>query len=55
MQRVLVIGCAGAGKSTLARQLSVALNLPLIGLDRAYWRSGWVEPPPQEWRAIVRS
>jgi adenylate kinase family enzyme len=53
MRRVLVIGCGGAGKSTLSRQLSAVTGLPLIGLDRAYWRSGWVEPPKEEWRAIV--
>jgi adenylate kinase family enzyme len=53
MRRILVIGCGGAGKSTLARQLSAVTGLPLIGLDRAYWRSGWVEPPTDEWRAIV--
>jgi adenylate kinase family enzyme len=53
MRRVMVIGCGGAGKSTLARQLSAVTGLPLIGLDRAYWRSGWVEPPKDEWRAIV--
>jgi adenylate kinase family enzyme len=53
MRKVLVIGCGGAGKSTLARKLSAALGLPLIGLDRAYWRAGWVEPSKQEWRETV--
>ena len=40
MRRVLVIGCSGAGKSTLARKLSAVTGLPLVGLDRIYWRSG---------------
>jgi len=53
MQRVLVIGCGGAGKSTLSRKLAPALGLPLVGLDRAYWRPGWIEPSKEEWRAIV--
>jgi len=53
MQRVLVIGCGGAGKSTLSRKLAPALGLPLVGLDRAYWRAGWIEPSKPEWRAIV--
>ena len=33
MQRVLVIGCPGAGKSTFARKLHELTGLPLIYLD----------------------
>jgi len=33
MQRVLIIGPCGAGKSTLARRLAPALGLPLIHRD----------------------
>ena len=33
MKRVLVIGCPGAGKSTLARRLHELTNLPLYHLD----------------------
>ena len=33
MQRVLVIGCSGAGKSTFARKLSALTGLPLYHLD----------------------
>lgn len=32
--RVLVLGCAGAGKSTFARQLTGITGLPVIHLDR---------------------
>lgn len=45
------MGCAGAGKSTLARRLGAALDLPVVHLDRHFWRPGWVEPPREEWRA----
>lgn len=44
MQRVLVIGSPGAGKSTLATQLAARTGLPLFHLDRMYWKAGWVEP-----------
>jgi len=44
MERVMIIGCAGAGKSTLARKLGAITGLPVIHLDREHWRPGWVEP-----------
>lgn len=53
MQRVLVIGSPGAGKSTLATQLAERSGLPLIHLDQQYWSSGWVEPAKAEWRDRV--
>ncbi|WP_445500784.1 topology modulation protein [Microvirga sp. G4-2] len=55
MQRILVIGSPGAGKSTLARRLSERLDLPLIHLDREYFGPGWTMPPRPEWRERVRA
>lgn len=41
-KRILVLGCAGAGKSTLARALSEKMELPHISMDRAFfWLPGW--------------
>lgn len=54
MKRLLIIGCGGAGKTTLAIELSQLLQLPLIHLDYHYWQSGWQEPGPQEWEATVQ-
>ena len=53
MQRVLVIGISGAGKTTLSRALAARTGLPLIHLDREFWRPGWVETPRDAWRAKV--
>jgi adenylate kinase family enzyme len=53
MQRVLVIGSGGAGKTTLARAIAERLGLPLIHLDAIYWRSGWDPTPPDEWQRVV--
>src|ERR1700722_7069084 len=33
MPRIVLLGCAGAGKSTLAKRLSAATDAPLICLD----------------------
>ena len=48
MERILIIGCGGAGKSTLARQLGERLNLPVVHLDKLFWKPGWVEESQEE-------
>ena len=51
IERVMIIGCSGSGKTTLAKQLAERTGLPLIHLDREYWRPGWIEPDKAEWTA----
>lgn len=53
MKKVLIIGSGGAGKSTFARRLHEATNLPLIHLDKLYWKPNWVETPKAEIYAII--
>lgn len=48
MERILIIGCGGAGKSTLARQMGEILNLPVVHLDKLFWHPGWVESTKEE-------
>lgn len=48
MERILIIGCGGAGKSTLARQLGEKLELPVVHLDKLFWKPGWVEESFEE-------
>ena len=55
MDRVLIIGCGGAGKSTLARQLGEKLNLPVVHLDSIFWLPGWVEMEKDEFDARIRT
>ena len=40
MERVIIIGCGGAGKSTLARQLGEKTGLPVVHLDQIWWSPG---------------
>ena len=39
MQKVIVIGCPGSGKSTFSRALSQKTDLPLFHLDMLYWNA----------------
>ena len=53
MKRVLVSGGGGSVKTTFARRLADCTRLPLIHLDRLYWRPGWDPTPEAEWRTRV--
>jgi adenylate kinase family enzyme len=48
MCRVALLGIAGGGKSTLARQISAGLDLPLHQMDKIGWQPGWSWTPSEE-------
>jgi len=52
VKRVAVIGSGGAGKSMFARELGERTALPVIHLDRLFWKPGWVPMPEDEWQAV---
>lgn len=43
MKRIVILGCAGCGKSTLASKLGKKLNIPVFHLDTIYWKANWQE------------
>jgi adenylate kinase family enzyme len=49
MRRVAVFGNAGGGKSTLARRLAAATQLPLHVIDEMQFRAGGVAVPQEEY------
>lgn len=51
MQRLLVIGPCGAGKSTLSTVLGKKLDLTVFHMDQLNWRPGWIESSKDEIRA----
>ena len=53
MQKIIVIGCPGSGKSTFARALHDITALPLYHLDMLYWNSdGTTVPKPLFWERL---
>ena len=39
MEKIIVIGCPGSGKSTFSKALHEITNIPLFHLDNLYWNS----------------
>jgi adenylate kinase family enzyme len=52
-RRILVIGSGGSGKTTLSKEIAVRTGLPVIHLDRLFWRPGWIPTPDAEWDAVI--
>lgn len=50
MQRIVILGCAGAGKTTLAAGIARRTGLPVVHLDVLFWHPGWTSAPQHEAR-----
>lgn len=52
-QRISIVGCSGAGKTTLARELAELLDLPHVELDAIFHQRDWQPLPRDEFRSRV--
>jgi adenylate kinase family enzyme len=53
LQRLLVVGTTGSGKTTMASRLAQKLDLPHTELDALNWGPDWTMRPNEEFRALV--
>lgn len=53
MNKAIVIGCPGSGKSTFARKLAERTGLPLCHLDMLYWNADKTTAPKEIFRALL--
>ena len=55
MQRVVVVGSSGSGKTTVARELAERLGVRCVGLDALHHGPNWTEASADELReAVIR-
>ena len=54
MERILIVGNSGAGKSTMARALSEKTGLPVVYLDKLFWRENWQHIAREEFDALLQ-
>ena len=47
MQRIVVLGVTGSGKTTFGRKLGDLLGIPSTDLDDLHWLPGWKKQEPQ--------
>ncbi|MGC1370835.1 MAG: hypothetical protein WA824_01740 [Candidatus Sulfotelmatobacter sp.] len=52
MSRIVILGCAGSGKTTLARQLGERTRAPVICLDEI-WQPHWAEKNVPTFRTLI--
>ena len=52
MHRVVILGRAASGKSTLARALGAITKLPVMELDKLFWQPGLLPTPREAWSAV---
>ncbi len=51
--RLCVIGTSCAGKTMLAKRAAEKLGIKFVEQDRLFWRPGWVQAPPEDFRRDV--
>jgi adenylate kinase family enzyme len=48
MRRIVVIGNAASGKSTLSMKINELTNIPVYHLDKILWKKNWERTPEDE-------
>ena len=55
MKRIIIIGSPGSGKTTLSRSLAEKTGLPLVHLDKLFWRDGWISVSKEEFDVLLQT
>lgn len=55
MKKIMILGSAGAGKSTLARRIGAIIGIDVYHLDRLFWQKNWIPITQEELYEKVES
>ena len=53
MHKILIIGGNGSGKTTFAKKLAQKTRLPLVHLDKLYWKDNWQHVTQEEFDSLL--
>lgn len=53
LNRVVVLGSSGSGKTTVARRLASSINAPHLEMDSVFHRYGWADDAPDDFLPIL--
>ncbi len=51
MQRIVIVGLTGSGKTTLGEKVEQVLGIPAVDIDVLHWLPNWTPSPLDEFRA----
>jgi adenylate kinase family enzyme len=54
VDRIVIVGCGGSGKTVLARRLGGLVDAPVIHLDAVYYDKRWNPLPPDRFAEVQR-
>ncbi len=54
MQKIMIIGSPGSGKSTLSFKLKEKLKIDIIHLDKIFWRDNWTSISREEFKELLK-
>lgn len=55
IQKIMIMGRPGGGKSTCAVKLAKALSLPIFHLDKYFFEKNWIERDYQEFLSLQKA
>jgi len=53
VNRIVVVGSSGSGKTTVSREIGSRLGLPVLEMDSVYHQENWEPLPDDEFRSIL--
>ncbi len=53
MQRIVVLGTTGSGKTTFGKKLAAAMGVPATDLDELHWLPGWKQHDVVEFHKLA--